>query len=91
LYIVIAIVNHRTQELLSSALADLQTLTRRINTLGLFSSNETFEELSIRSAAFMFVPYVSGDMQLRVRAIENEDRMAVVKKAAVSMIFLYVR
>jgi hypothetical protein len=39
----------------------------------------------------MFVPYVSGDMQLRVRAIENEDRMAVVKKAAVSMIFLYVR
>lgn len=77
--------NHREQTVLSDVLSDLQTLTSRINTLGLFSSNETFDEISTRNAIFMFVPYVLGDMQLRLRTTESEERMEVVKKAAVGV------
>jgi len=66
------------------ALADFQSLTSRINLLGLFSPNENFNEISVRNATYMLVPYCMGEIRLRVRTTENEDRMDLITRAMVS-------
>jgi hypothetical protein len=77
-------INYTIQTVLSVALTDFQGLVSRINTLGLFSPNEKFDEISIRNAVYMLVPYCVGDIQLRVRTLEHEDRMGVITRAMVS-------
>jgi len=77
-------IKYAIQVVISAALVDFQALVARINMLGLFSPNEAFDEISIRNAVYMLVPYSMGDIQLRVRTLEPEDRMHVITKATVS-------
>ncbi|PVF99066.1 hypothetical protein CPB86DRAFT_849626 [Serendipita vermifera] len=70
-----------TQTLLSSALVDYQTVTSRIADLGLFSPNESFQEISARNAIYLFSFYCLGDLQLQARTPEPEDRMTSIQKA----------
>jgi immunoglobulin-binding protein 1 len=77
-------IKHAIQVAISAALVDFRALVSRINTLGLFSPNESFDEISIRNAVYMLVPYCVGDIQLRARTLEPEDRVEVITKAMVS-------
>jgi immunoglobulin-binding protein 1 len=74
--------------LLSSALVDYQTVTSRIADLGLFSPNESFQEISARNAIYLFSFYCWGDLQLQARTIEPEDRMISIQKATVRHLLL---
>lgn len=79
--------------LISSVLQDLRTVAFRVNLLGLFSSNETFDEVSVRNVPYMLVNYVVGEIQTRVKSVESEDRLEIVKGAKVQFLTMnhYIR
>jgi hypothetical protein len=77
-----------SKAIISSILQDLRTVAFRINLLGLFSPNEAFDEVSIRNMPYMLVQYVVGEMQLRVKSIEPEDRMDIINGAKVSFLLM---
>ncbi|KZP21163.1 TAP42-like protein [Athelia psychrophila] len=69
-------VQDETQELIRSALGDLRSLSSRISTLSLFSSNESLEDISTRDLVYLLVPFVAAELQGRVKAIEHDVRMS---------------
>lgn len=69
------------QELIRSALTDLRSLKSRIATLSLFSSNESLEDISTRDLVYLVVPFVSAELQGRVKTTEHSERMIHLKAA----------
>ncbi|KAJ7137728.1 TAP42-like protein [Mycena epipterygia] len=65
-----------TQDLIGSSLADLKSLSSRILALSLFSPNEILEDISTRDLIYLLVPYALAEVQGRVRASGNDERIA---------------
>ncbi|KAI0362517.1 serine/threonine protein phosphatase PP2A-associated protein [Trametes cingulata] len=73
-------IEDETQELVRSALSDLQQCSTRIAKLSLFSPNEQLADIPTRDLVYLLVPYVLSEVQSRVRATEREDRIDLVKE-----------
>ncbi|OJT02539.1 PP2A regulatory subunit TAP46 [Trametes pubescens] len=69
-----------TQELVRSSLSDLRQCGIGISKLALFSPNEQLADIPTRDLVYLLVPYVMSEVQSRVRAIEREDRLELVKE-----------
>jgi immunoglobulin-binding protein 1 len=72
-----------TQDLINSSLADLKSLSARIVGLGLFSPNEILEDIATRDLIYLLVPYALAEVQGRVRAPANDERMAFLVQSQV--------
>ncbi|KAJ7685525.1 TAP42-like protein [Mycena polygramma] len=70
-----------TQDLIQSSLADLKSLSARILGLSLFSPNEILEDISTRDLIYLLVPYALAEVQGRVRASENDERIAFLAQS----------
>ncbi|KZO90489.1 TAP42-like protein [Calocera viscosa TUFC12733] len=66
---------------LQSALGDLKVLSSRVNELGLFSDNETIDDLSTRDAVYMLVDFLWGEAAGRVAADGRDERMARLQQS----------
>ncbi|KAI5117471.1 hypothetical protein M0805_007176 [Coniferiporia weirii] len=74
-------IEDETQELVNSALADLNMLSSRIQTLHLFSTNESIEEVSTKDLIYMTGPSVLAEVELNARSTERQDRLARLRRA----------
>lgn len=70
---------------MKSSLSDLQTVSRRINALSLFSDNESLEDVATKDLVYMFVPYVKGEVIGKLRTQGVEERMKTLKEAKVCL------
>ncbi|KAL5489940.1 TAP42 [Sanghuangporus weigelae] len=68
-------IEDETQKLVESALEDLNLLSSRIQDLGLFSPNESLDEVTTRDLVYMTVPFVLGELESNARATERDDRL----------------
>lgn len=72
------------QQTLHSALADLALARRMIDTLGIFSTNESMEDVADGEMVFMAVDWVVGEVQGRVNGDGLKGRIAVLERSQVS-------
>ncbi|KAJ7766872.1 TAP42-like protein [Mycena metata] len=70
-----------TQDLIQSSLTDLKSLSARILGLSLFSPNEILEDISTRDLIYLLVPYALAEVQGRVRAAGNDERIVFLKQS----------
>ncbi|KAJ7461476.1 TAP42-like protein [Mycena latifolia] len=70
-----------TQDLIRSSLADLKSLSSRILGLSLFSPNEILEDISTRDLIYLLVPFALAEVQGRVRAAGNDERIDFLKQS----------
>ena len=76
---------------MESALGDLRLLSSRIQELGLFSPNETIEEVTTKDLVYMTVPFVLGELEVNARAMERDDRLRRLGVAQVcTQLFLLI-
>ena len=73
------------QAILSKALDNLHLISRMITTLGLFSSNETLDELGDSEAVFMTVQYVIGECEAKTGLAGPSTRREALDRATVSL------
>ncbi|KAF4576330.1 hypothetical protein EYR36_004307 [Pleurotus pulmonarius] len=73
--------NSFKQDIVQSCLSDCKLLQSRITGLGLFSPNETIEDISTRDLIYLLVPYVYAQVIERIRTTEREDRLASLAQA----------
>ncbi|KAG1742418.1 TAP42-like protein [Suillus occidentalis] len=78
-------VDDETQELIQSAVTDLKELDRRVSALSLFSSNEILEDISTRNLVYLFARYVLAEVQNRMKTIDRDERMTVLKQTQVHL------
>ena len=71
------------QELIDIARKDCRSSQARVADLALFSPNETLDDISTQNLAYLFVPYVSAEIESRARAIERDERLARLREAEV--------
>jgi len=69
------------QELVSSSLSDLRRLSARISSLGLFSPNETVDDLTTRDMVYLFVPYALSELVGRVRSTDHQERRELLRQS----------
>ncbi|GBO04310.1 hypothetical protein AVEN_226522-1, partial [Araneus ventricosus] len=62
----------------------LEKCTFMVNELGLFSSNETADELQTSSIKYLILPAVLGCLNLTVQSIDLSERKEYVEKAEIS-------
>ncbi|KAL5529587.1 hypothetical protein ACEPAG_5572 [Sanghuangporus baumii] len=74
-------IEDETQKLVESALEDLNLLSSRIQDLGLFSPNESLDEVTTRDLVYMTVPFVLGELESNARATERDDRLRHLRRA----------
>ncbi|KAG5220903.1 serine threonine protein phosphatase pp2a-associated protein [Salix suchowensis] len=77
--------NSFEQNIVQSCLSDLKLLQSRITGLGLFSPNETIEDISTRDLVYLLVPYIYAQVIERMRTTEREDRLASLAQAQVCL------
>ncbi|KAJ7709493.1 TAP42-like protein [Mycena rosella] len=70
-----------TQDLIRSSLTDLKSLSARILGLSLFSPNEILEDISTRDLIYLLVPYALAEVQGRVRAEGNDERIVFLTQS----------
>ena len=78
--------------LVSSSLATFRDLTKRLDSIGVFSDNETLEDVSTGDLVYMLAPFVFSEILGRLKATEREERMTVIRESGVrlsSAFFLY--
>ncbi|UXI17689.1 Rho GTPase-activating protein [Sarcoptes scabiei] len=68
------------QEKVKDAIGELEQLTKNINSLELFSLNESIEELSTNNLKFLLIPAILADFTMK---IHQSDRVKVLEKAEV--------
>ncbi|KAJ3507269.1 hypothetical protein NLJ89_g6400 [Agrocybe chaxingu] len=68
-------IEDETQEVVTECLNDLKSLHAHITELGMFSSNETLDDISTRDLVYLTIPYVFAEVQGRVRTTERIDRL----------------
>lgn len=71
------------QELIDIALKDCKSARARVADLALFSPNETLDDISTQVLVYLFVPYVSAEIESRARAIERDERLERMREAEV--------
>ena len=62
------------QSVVRSAISGLESLTRKVSAAGLFSSNESAEELPTGSLRLLLLPALLGELTCR---LAHEERMQV--------------
>ncbi|KIK58290.1 hypothetical protein GYMLUDRAFT_45498 [Collybiopsis luxurians FD-317 M1] len=72
--------DNQTQELIRSSLQSLHLLQSRISGLSLFSPNETLEDISTRDLIYLLVPFVSAQVQDRVRISDPGERVGILER-----------
>jgi hypothetical protein len=72
------------QQTLPAALADLALARRMIDTLGIFSTNESMEDVADGEMVFMAVDWVVGEVQGRVNGDGLRGRIEVLERSQVS-------
>ncbi|KAH9958321.1 TAP42-like protein [Russula dissimulans] len=82
-------IQDETQELIVIARKDCSDTRARVANLALFSPNETLDDISTQDLAYLFVPYVSAEIESRARAIERDDRLARLREAERKIIPLH--
>ncbi|KAJ7723963.1 TAP42-like protein [Mycena maculata] len=70
-----------TEDLIRSSLADLKSLNARILGLSLFSPNEILEDISTRDLIYLLAPYALAEVQGRVRAAGNDERIGFLTQS----------
>jgi immunoglobulin-binding protein 1 len=71
------------QELIDIALKDCRDSRARVADLALFSPNETLDDISTQDSVYLFLPYVSAEIESRARAIERDERLSRLSEAKV--------
>ncbi|KAF8503260.1 TAP42-like protein [Russula emetica] len=74
-------IQDETQELIDIALKDCRNSRARVADLALFSPNETLDDISTQDLVYLFLPYVSADIESRARAIERNERLSRLVEA----------
>ena len=77
------LLNLRGQELIDIALKDCRNSRTRVAGLALFSPNETLDDISTQDLVYLFLPYVSAEIESRARAIERDERLSRLGEAKV--------
>ena len=72
------------QTTLSSALDDLHLISRMVTSLGVFSNNETVEELGDGELVFMSLGWVIGEAESKGGLGGKQDRLGSLKRSEVS-------
>jgi hypothetical protein len=70
------------------ALRDCRDSRARVANLALFSPNETLDDISTQDLVYLFVPFVSAEIESRARAIERDERLARLREAEVRLLCL---
>jgi immunoglobulin-binding protein 1 len=73
------------QDLIQSSLTDLRDLESRINVLHLFSSNETLDDIGTHNLIYLLIPFVTAEVEGRVRTFDGEMRMRVLEDSQVTV------
>ncbi|KAG8925841.1 hypothetical protein FRC02_009375 [Tulasnella sp. 418] len=76
-------IDEETQDIIKSSVADLRLLSSRLESLSLFSENETLEDLSTKDLVYMFVPYVLAEVLGRLKTEGGEERIERVQESIV--------
>ena len=71
------------QELVLSSLRDLGTLAQGIDASGMFTPNESLEDLATRHLPYLLVGYVAAEMEGRIRIMAREERMKTLGNSQV--------
>ncbi|KAH9981740.1 TAP42-like protein [Russula compacta] len=74
-------IKDETQELIDIALKDCRSARARVADLALFSPNETLDDISTQVLVYLFVPYVSAEIESRARAIKGDERLVRMREA----------
>ncbi|KZV96155.1 hypothetical protein EXIGLDRAFT_671305 [Exidia glandulosa HHB12029] len=72
-----------TQEIIASALSDLRTVSTRVDSLALFSPNETVDDLTARDMVYLFAPFALSELKGRLRTPDPADRVINLKEAQI--------
>ncbi|GFT08762.1 immunoglobulin-binding protein 1b, partial [Nephila pilipes] len=76
-------IDNELQEAISTCIKALEKCTMMVNTLELFSCNETAEELQTASIRYLLLPAILGSLNLNVQNKNVSDRMTYVEIAEV--------
>ncbi|EKM55277.1 uncharacterized protein PHACADRAFT_120474 [Phanerochaete carnosa HHB-10118-sp] len=76
-------IENETQNLVQSALTDLNIVRSRVRDLALFSPNETLHDIATKDLLYLFVPFTLAEVENRARAAELEERVAHISRAQV--------
>ncbi|KAF9052938.1 serine/threonine protein phosphatase PP2A-associated protein [Panaeolus papilionaceus] len=74
-------IEDHTQDLVAECLRNLQDLFMRVVNLGIFSPNETLEDVSTRDLIYLSAPYVYSEVQGRVKTIDRLSRLQSLVEA----------
>ena len=69
------------------ALRDCRDSRARVADLALFSPNEALDDISTQDLVYLFVPYVSAEIESRARAIERDERLTRLREAEVRLLY----
>lgn len=75
----------QAQTLLRTALADLALARRMIDALGIFSDNESMEDVSDGEMVYMCVDWVVGEVQGRVNGDGLKERIQILERSQVGV------
>ena len=78
------------QDLLGSALTDLTILNARVAGFGLFSPNESLDDISTRDLVYLLVPYVCAEVQSRLKTVDKHERVVSITQAQACMGVIYI-
>ncbi|GFS71328.1 immunoglobulin-binding protein 1b, partial [Nephila pilipes] len=83
-------IDNELQEAISTCIKALEKCTMMVNTLELFSCNETAEELQTASIRYLLLPAILGSLNLNVQNKNVSDRMTYVEIAELcKQVFMY--
>jgi hypothetical protein len=71
--------------LVISSLVTFRDLTKRLDSIGVFSDNETLEDVSTGDLVYMLAPFAFSEVLGRLKTTEREERMAVIREAGVRL------
>ncbi|KAI9511114.1 TAP42-like protein [Russula earlei] len=74
-------IKDETQELIHIARTDCRNTHARVADLVLFSPNETLDDISTQDLVYLFVPYVSAEIEARARATERDERLVCLRES----------
>ena len=79
------------QSTLATALDNLYLISRMLTSLGVFSDNESLEEVGDGELVFMTVPWVLGECESKVGLGGRDDRITALKRSEVGQFTLQGR
>lgn len=71
------------QDLVVSSLHDLKMLAQGIDASGMFSSNESLEDIPTTHLPYLLVEFVTAAMEGRVRTLDRAERMEMLRHSQV--------